>query len=157
MLDHYGWALRLVKKIRDGQSVADAVAFATTYAQDVRDGQCAEEAALQVGRSADRIRKNCSVPVAVIKRWQDAARELGTGEHLTDRKLANFLKAMFQEVQAAQIAEAVREASAQTAKAKDKAKAAQWRRAAANLEAMRKSITDGSCVAVPYPGKARLK
>lgn len=156
LFDHYGWALRLVKKVRDGKTVADAVAFARAYARDVRDIECVSEAANQVGRSAEVIRKNCVAPVATIRRWRDAARDFGSGQGYTDRKLANFLAAMYKDVRAAQVAEAVREATAQSAKAKarqDKKKASQWRRAAANLEAMRLSIADGGFVPVPYPQK----
>jgi len=131
------------------------VGSARAYARDVRDIECASEAKLFVGRSAELIRKNCAVPVTAIKRWQDAARDFGSGGGFTDRKLANFLAAMYKDVSAAQIAEAVREATAQAAKAKarqDRKKASQWRRVAANLEAMRQSIADGGFVPVPYPG-----
>ena len=156
---YYGLALRLVKKVREGRTVADAVALARAYATDVRDIDCVYEAAQQVGRSAVLIRKHCAVPVAVIKEWQNATQVLGSGRQLTDRKLANRLKQMYKDVHAAALAEAVREASAQEAKAKarhDKKKAWQWHRAAANLAAMRQSITDGGFIPVPYPGKSRL-
>ena len=62
-------------------------------------------------------------------------------------------------VSSAVVAEAVREASAQAAKAKarhDTKKASQWRRAAANLAAMCQSITDGGFVPVPHPGRSRV-
>lgn len=156
LFDHYGWALRLVKKVREGKTVAQAVGLARSYASDVRDVECVSEAARFVGRSAGLIRKNCGLPVAVIRRWQQAARDFGDGREYTDRKLANFLAGMCKEVSAAQIAEAVREAYAQEAKAKsrkDSKKATQWRKVAANLEAMRKSIVGGGFVPVPYPGK----
>jgi hypothetical protein len=156
IFDHYGHALRLVKKVREGRTVAQAVGLAPAYARDVRDIECANEAARFVGRSAALIRKHCVVPVAVIRNWRDAAQVFGSGRGFTDRKLANFLAGMYKEVSAAQIAEAVREARAQAAKAKarhDTKKAAQWRRAAANLGAMCQSITEGGFVPVPYPGK----
>jgi hypothetical protein len=132
------------------------VALAETYARHVRDTECVYEAANLVGRSAVQIRKHCELPVAVIARWQGVARDLGSVRHLTDRKLANFFSAMYKEVHEAQIAEAVREAGKQAAKAKarkDKSKATRWRRAEANLDAMRRSITDGGFIPVPYPGK----
>ena len=156
LFDHYGRALRLVKRIREGKTVAEAVASARAHARDVRDVECAAEAARFVGRSAERIRKNCAVPVAVITRWVDAARELGSGRGLTDRKLANFLAAMLKEVSAAQLAEAAREAAAQAARSRarrDPKKASQWRKVAANLEAMRQAIAEGVGVPLPYPGK----
>jgi hypothetical protein len=61
---------------------------------------------------------------------------------------------MYQDVQSAQIAEAVREAGAQAQQAQatgDDKKASKWRQVQANLEAMRQSI-GGGFVPVPYPG-----
>jgi hypothetical protein len=156
--DYYGQALRLVKKVREGRTVANAVALARAYAMDVRDIDCVYEAQQQVGRSAVQIRKHCAVPVAVIKEWQNATRDLGSGRQWTDRKLANLLAKMLKDVHGAVVAEAAREASAQAAKANarhDTKKASQWRRAAANLGAMCQSITDGGFVPVPHPGKSR--
>ena len=156
--DYYGLALRLVKKVREGATVADVVASAEAYARDVRDIDCSYHAGLLVGRLAGRLRKHCAVPVDVIMRWQDAARDLGSGQQVTDRKLANFLQKMYKEVHGAQVAAAAREASTQSAKARargDKKSAERWRRVAANLEAMRQSITAGGFVPVPYPGKYR--
>lgn len=156
--DYYGHALRLVKKVREGRTVAKAVALARAYAMDVRDINCVYEAEQHVGRSAVQIRKHCAVPVAIIKEWQDKTRDLDTGKQLSDRKLANLLAKMFKELHGAAVAEAVREASAQAAKAKARhntKKAAQWRRAAANLAAMCQSITEGGFVPVPYPGSSR--
>lgn len=153
--DYYGHALRLVKKVREGRTVANAVTLARAYAKDVRDIDCVYEAERHVGRSAMQIQKHCAVPVARIEEWQDKTRDLGTGRQFTDRKLANLLAKMFKDVHGAAVAEAVREASAQAAKAKarhDTKKAAQWRRAAANLAAMCQSITEGGFVPVPYPG-----
>ena len=146
--------LRLVKRIRDGKTVAEVVSSARRYAGHVRDIECASEAARFVDRGAALIRKNCDVPVATIRKWREACREYGSGEQLTDRKLANILAAMYKDVSADQIAEAVREARVQAAKAKtrrDMKKSAAWRRVAANLEAMRRSIVDEGCVPVPYP------
>lgn len=155
LFDYLGWAHRLVKSIREGRAVADAVASAEAYARDVRDTECAYEAARLIGQEAEQIRKYCTVPATVITRWQeDAAREFGRDQEFTDRKLARFLAAMYQDVRAAQVAEAVREAGAQAEKAeatKDQQKASQWRRVQANLEAMQQSISGGGFVAVPYP------
>jgi hypothetical protein len=154
--DYYGLALRLVKKVREGATVADVIATAEAYARDVRDIDCSYDAALLVGPLAVQIRKHCVIRDDVISRWREAARDFGSGQQFTDRKLANFLQKMYKEVHGAQVAEAAREAIAQSAKAKargDKKKAERWRRVAANLEAMRQSITDGGFVPVPYPGK----
>ncbi len=156
--DYYGLALRLVKKVREGRTVAEAVGLARAYAIDVRDIDCVYEAAQQVGRSASQIRKHCAIPVAVIKEWRNATQDLGFARQLTDRKLTNLFAKMYKDVHGAVVAEAAREASVQAEKAKarhDKQKASQWRRAAANLEAMRQSIMDGGFVPVPYPGKSR--
>ena len=117
LFDYYGWALRLVKRIREGMTVADAVASARAYAKDVRDIECAGEAARLVERGAERARRNCAVPVAVIRLWEGAASDFGSGREFTDRKLAFFLSGMYKTVSAAQVAEAVREAVAQAAKA----------------------------------------
>jgi hypothetical protein len=154
LFDHYGWALRLVKKVREGKTVAAAVGLARAYARDVRDIECAGEATRFVGRSAGLIRRNCAVPTTVIRRWREAARDYGSGAAHTDRKLANFLAAMCREVSVAQIANVVREASAQVAKAKarkDAKKSSGWRKVAANLEAMRQSIAHRVGVAIPFP------
>ena len=156
--DHYGLALRLVKRIREGRTVAATVPLARAFARDVWDIDCVYEAARQVGPSARQIPKQCAVPVAVIKEWQIATQVLVSGQHLGDRKLANLLAKMYKDVHAAALAEAVRVANARSAKAKarhDTKKARQWHRAAANLAAMRQSITDGGFIPVPYPGKSR--
>lgn len=155
LFDYEGWAARLVKSVREGRTVADAVASVEAYARDVRDIECAHEAARLVGQDAEQIRKNCAVPATVVTRWQeDAARDFGRGQEFTDRKLARFLAAMYRDVRAAQVAEAVREAGARAEEAEalqGQQKASQWRRVQANLEAMRQSISGGGFVPVPCP------
>jgi hypothetical protein len=101
-----------------GGTVADTVPLARAFARDVWNIDCVYEAALQVGRSAAQIPKHCAVPVAVIKEWQIATQALGSGRRLGDRKLANLLARMYKDVHAAALAEAVRVALAQSAKAK---------------------------------------
>lgn len=155
LFDCEGWAARLVKSIREsGTPVADAIASAEAYARDVRDVECAHEAARTVGMDVSAIRTNCAVPAAVIAAWQEkAARDFGPDQEFTDRKLARFLTGMYREVRAAQMAEAVREAGVQAEAAEsagDEKKAYNWRRAEANLRAMWQSVTQGGFVPVPY-------
>ncbi len=156
-VDYFGLGCRLVKKVREGRSVASAVGLAREYAIDVRDIDCVYEASRHVGRSAMQVRKNCTVPLAVIREWQKATKDLGSGEQWTDRKLANLFAKMYKDLHGVMVAEAAREASAQAAKAKarrDTKKASQWQRAAANPEAMRQSITEVGFVPVPHPGRS---
>lgn len=155
LFDYEGWAARIVKSVREGQVLADALACVEGFARDVRDTECAREAAGIVGRDTELIRRNCALPVALIARWrEDAARDFGPGREFTDHKFVRFLTAMFREVRAAQVAEAVREAGAQAAGAEarqDEQQASKWRRVEANLTAMGQSITGGGFVPVPHP------
>jgi len=154
LFDYEGWANRLVKSVRDGWTLAEAVASAEAYARDVRDIECVYEATRLMGRDAEQIHKNCGVPATIITHWQEeAVRKFGRSQDATDRKLARFLAAMYRDVRAAQVAEAVREAGAQAEEAevnKDQQKAGKWRRVQANLEAMRQSISCGGFVPVPF-------
>lgn len=154
LFDCEGWAARQVKSIREnGTSVADAIAGAEAYARDVRDVECAHEAARIVGADASAIRENCRAPAADLTAWQEkAAREVGSQQEFTDRKLARFLSGMYREVRAAQMGEAVREAGAQAEAAEsagDEKKAGNWRRVEANLQAMWQSVAQGGFVPVP--------
>ena len=153
LFDHEGWAARLVKSIREGRDINDAIASVETYARDVRDVECVHEATRILGRDADQIRK-CDVPLVLIKQWQERAlQDFGPGVEFTDRKLARFLTAMYQDVRVAQIAEAVRQAAAQATCLEalhDEQLASKWSRVGANLEAMRQSITGGGFVPVPH-------
>jgi len=155
LFDYEGHAARLVKRVREGETVVDVIASAESFARDVRDIECAREAARVVGLDADLIRKNCPVAAAVIARYQqDCGNDFGPGKEFTDRKLARFLTGMYRDLRAAQVAEAVREAAVRAAEAEaaqDDRKAAAWRKAEANLEAMRLSITGGGFVPVPCP------
>lgn len=154
LFDYEGWAARLVKSVREGRTVEDAVASAEMYAKDVRDIECAIEASRLIARGAEQIRM-CAVPVAVIAHWQQAAiQEFGSGREFTDRKFTRFLASMYRDVRAAQVAEATREAAAQAKVAEtiaDEQRAAKWRAIEANLDAMRRSISEGGFVPVPYP------
>lgn len=155
LFDCEGWAARLVKSIREnGTTVAEAIGSVEAYARDVRDVECAHEAARFVGLEVSAIRTNCAVPAVVIAEWQEkASREFGPDREFTDRKLARFLTGMYREVRAAQMAEAVREAGAQAEAAEsagDEKKAYNWRRAEANLRAMWQSVTGGGFVPVPH-------
>ena len=153
LFDHEGWAARLVKSVRGGTDLAEAIASVEAYARDVRDVECVYEATRIVGRDAEQIRKS-DVPIVLIKQWQERARQdFGPGVEFTDRKLARFLTAMYKDVQVAQIAEAVRQAAAQATSPEalhDDHLASKWSRVAANLEAMRQSLTGGGFVPVPH-------
>ena len=151
LFDCEGWAERLVKRIRAGEPITEAIASAEAYARDVRDTECAREGAGKVGQGAAQIRA-CATPADVILRWQDAAvAEFGSGKEFTDRKLARFLTRMYREVRATQMGLAASEAAAQAETATDETMAAKWRAAAQNLDAMRRSISDGGFVPVPNP------
>ena len=156
LFDCEGWAARLVKSIRaNGAPVAEAIGGAEAYAREVRDVECAFEAAGIVGPDVSKLRTHCAVPTAVIAQWQEkAAREFGPDREFTDRKLARFLTAMYRDIRAAQMAEAVREAGAQAATAEaagDERKASDWRRAEAKLQAQWQSVAGGGFVPVPSP------
>ncbi len=56
LFDYEGWAARLVKSIRHGQPVEAAIGSVEAYAREVRDVECAREAARLVGFDADQIR-----------------------------------------------------------------------------------------------------
>ena len=91
----------------------------------------------------------------MIALWQEAAaRQFPAGQEFSDRKLARFLAGMYQDVRAAQMAEATREATAQAEAAAaggHEQQADRWRRAAANLDAMRQSVGGSGFVPVPHP------
>jgi hypothetical protein len=156
LFDCEGWAARLVKSIREnGTPVAEAIGGAEAYAREVRDVECAFEAAGIVGQDVSRLRTQCPVPAAVIRLWQEkAAREFGPDQEFTDRKLARFLTAMYRDVRAAQMAEAVRAAGALAVAAEeagDERKARDWRRVEERLLAQWQSVTAGGFVPVSPP------
>jgi hypothetical protein len=155
LLDYEGWAARLVAVVREGQTFEGVFASVEAYAIEVRNVECAHEAARVMGQDAELIRKNCPTPLALITRWQeDAERDFGPGREFTDRKLARFLAAMYRDVRAAQFAEAVREAGSQAAAAEavqDSQRVSKWRRVEANLGAAWQSICSGGFVPVPGP------
>ena len=57
LFDYQAWAKRLVETVREGRPLEEAVASVEAYAREVRDLECAQEAARIVGFDTERIRK----------------------------------------------------------------------------------------------------